>query len=191
MTGRTLFNNLFLLMCAALTGGLLWGVLHSSHPTTSQTKGNYDAFATHIVSTKFSDRGTKQYELFSPRLNHYKINDQTRVETPMLYMYNNHQEGWLITSQYALTTQKGTDTIDFIEDVDISGAKTLNHKNTQLLTEKITYYPDKNTANTALPVTIIQPGSMIHATGMEVAFNDGTITLLSKIRGSYDPNENP
>lgn len=188
MSGRTLFNNLFLLMCAALTGGLLWGVLLSPHQDISLTDKNYDAFATQVVSTKFSDQGTKKYELFSPRLNHYKTNNQTRIETPQLYMYNNLQEAWLITAQYALATQ-GSQIIEFIQHVDISGARTLNHKNTQLLTEKITYYSDKNTAHTSLPVTIIQPGSIIHATGMDAAFNTGTMTLLSKIRGSYDPNE--
>ncbi len=185
----TLIYNLILLMFATLTGGLLWSIMAPSHQKPSQLTDNYDAFATEIVSTKFSDLGVKKYELSSPRLNHYKTNNQTYVETPALYIYNSQNESWLITAQYATATQ-GKSVIEFVQHVDVSGAGTVNHKNTQLLTEKISYYPDKNMANTRLPVTIVQPGSIIHATGMEVAFNAGTIALLGKINGSYDPNVN-
>ena len=150
---------------------------------------NYDAFATEIISTQFSDQGTKRYELSSPRLNHYKTNNQTHVDSPMLYLFNKQHDSWLITAQYA-TALQGKEKIEFVKNVDISGAGTSNHKNTQLLTEKISYYPDKNAANTALPVTIVQPGSIIRATGMEVEFNAGTIHLLSNIHGSYSPNVN-
>ncbi len=181
-----LYNGL-LLMLAALTAGLLWGVLTPSDPTAKPIADNYDAFATEVVSTQFSDLGTKRYELSSPRLNHYKSNNQTHVDNPVLYLYNADQESWLVTAQYAIATQ-GKEIIEFVKNVDISGAGTTNHKKTQLLTEKINYYPDKNTANTPLPVTIIQPGSTIHATGMDVAFNAGTISLLSNIHGSYNPN---
>lgn len=178
-----------LVALAAFSAGLLWSILAPSHENTAINVDNYDAFATEVVSTQFSDQGTKRYELSSPRLNHYKSDNQTRVENPVLYLYNTQQESWLITAQYA-TAMQGKDIIEFIKNVDISGAGTVNHKNTQLLTEKMSYYPENNTANTALPVTIVQPGSIIHATGMEVAFNGGKINLLSKIHGSYNPNVN-
>ncbi len=183
----SLFTNGLLLMLAALTGGLLWNMLTPSRLETTPIADNYDAFAIDVVSTQFSEQGTKRYELSSPRLNHYKNNNQTHVDSPVLYLYNPDQESWLVTAEYAIALQ-GKDTIEFIKNVDISGAGTSNHKNTQLLTEKINYYPDKNSAHTALPVTIVQPGSTIHAIGMDVAFNAGTITLLSQIRGSYNPN---
>ena len=182
-----LLYNGALLMLAALTAGLLWSIVTPSDQAAIPVADNYDAFATEVVSTQFSDLGTKRYELSSPRLNHYKSNNQTHVDNPVLYLYNADQESWLVTAQYATATQ-GKDIIEFVKNVDISGAGTANHKNTQLLTEKINYYPDKNTANTSLPVTIVQPGSIIHATGMDVAFNAGTISLLSKIHGSYNPN---
>ncbi len=183
----SLIYNLILFMFAALTGGLLWSIIAPSHQNSLQLSDDYDAFATEVVSTKFSKLGVKKYELSSPRLNHYQVDNQTRVETPALYIYNNQNESWLITAQYATAT-KGKSVIEFVQHVDVSGAGTVNHKNTQLLTEKISFYPDKNIANTPLPVTIVQPGSIIHATGMEVAFNAGTIALLAKINGSYDSN---
>ena len=178
-----------LIALAAFSAGLLWSILAPMHQTAAPIADNYDAFATEIVSTQFSDQGHKRYELSSPRLNHYKTDNQTHVDSPVLYLYNQQQESWLITAQYA-TAFQGKDRIEFEKNVDISGAGTVNHKNTQLLTEKISYYPDKNTANTPLPVTIVQPGSIIHATGMDVAFNAGTIRLLSKINGNYNPNVN-
>lgn len=182
------FYNIFFFFLIMAAGLYLWYNAFSSAPKTSVINTNYDAFATDVVSTKFSSQGEKHYELISPRLNHFKKNNQTYVETPKLYLYNKEQGKWLITAQYALATQ-GKSSLSFVQDVDISGAETTNHKNTQLLTEKITYYPDQNTASTDLPITIVQPGSIIHAIGMDVVFNTGTITLLSKINGTYNPNE--
>ncbi|MES2204076.1 MAG: LPS export ABC transporter periplasmic protein LptC [Pseudomonadota bacterium] len=182
-----LLSNGLLLMLAALTGGLLWSMLTPPHGEISPIADDYDAFAIDVVSTQFSDKGVKRYELSAPRLNHYKSNNQTHVDNPVLYLYSPNQENWLVTAEYA-TAIHGKQVIEFVKNVDISGAGTSAHKNTQLLTEKINYYPDKNSANTPLPVTIVQPGSTIHAIGMDVAFNAGTITLLSKIRGSYNPN---
>lgn len=184
---RPLLFNFILLLLVALTGGLVWSILTPSSQGIALPEESYNAFATDIHAIKFSENGSKQYELSSPRLNHYDTDDQTRVETPKLYLYTPQHEAWLITAQHALLTQ-GMSVVEFIDQVDLTGEHTLNHQNTQLLTEKVSYYPDKNVANTTLPVTIIQPGTIIHATGMEVAFNTGTISLLSKINGSYDPN---
>lgn len=183
----TFTYNACLLMLAAFTGGLVWSLFTMSHQTVADATEHYDAFATDVVSIQFSDLGTKHYELLSPRLNHYKNDNMTHVDNPVLYLYSPAQESWQVTAQYA-TALQGKRVIEFVSDVDISGAGTVNHKNTQLLTEKIRYYPDKGSADTPLPVTIVQPGSTIHAIGMDVDFNAGTIALLSKIRGSYNPN---
>lgn len=176
-----------LLTLAALTAGVSWNILTALRQPATSAVDHYDAFAIDVVSTQFSDLGTKRYELSSPRLNHYKVNNLTHVDNPVLYLYNPEQESWLVTAQYA-TAFQGKSVIEFVNNVDISGAGTLHHKNTQLLTEKMSYYPDENSAHTSSPVTIVQPGSTIQAIGMDVAFNAGTITLLSKIRGSYNPN---
>lgn len=178
--------NILLFVITLLTAVLLWKALLPTHQAEVLAPDDYEAFAIDIVSTKYSDQGTKRYELSSPRLNHYKHDNQTHVDEPVLHLYNPHQESWQVTAQYA-TAHQGKSIIEFINNVNISGAGTRNHQNTQLLTEKMTYYPDNNSAHTPLPVTIIQPGSLIHATGMNVAFNAGTINLLSKIYGSYDP----
>lgn len=183
---RTVVYYLFLLCLASLTGGFVWNVvMQSSHKTA--VNNNYDAFATQITATQFSDTGQKKYELLSPRLNHYNEHNQTRVNQPQLYIYNKDQEAWLITADYALVIQ-GDDIIEFIDNVDISGARTKNRKNTHLTTEEISYFPKKNIAHTDLPVTIVQPGFAVHAIGAEANFNTGEINLLSEIIGSYDPN---
>lgn len=181
------YNTLFFLLLV-LGSLFLWYISGIDRSKNAHEDNNYDAFAIDVSLTKFSHDGKKQYELFSPRLNHYKQNNETYAMLPKLYLYTPEQESWLITAQYALATQ-GKKMISFVENVDVSGSGTANHKNTQLLTEKMTYIPEKNSAETAEAVTIVQPGSIIHAVGMEVNFNTGKINLLSKINGAYHPNE--
>ncbi|MCD8524311.1 MAG: LPS export ABC transporter periplasmic protein LptC [Gammaproteobacteria bacterium] len=166
----------------------MWYISGIDRSKNTHQENNYDAFAIDVTLTRFSHEGKKQYELFSPRLNHYKKNNETYATSPRLYLYTPEQESWLITAQYALAFQ-GRKTISFVENVNVSGSGTNSHKNTQLLTEKMTYIPEKNSAETAESVTIVQPGSIIHAVGMGVNFSTGKINLLSKINGAYHPNE--
>lgn len=181
------FYNGLLFLLILIAGIILWSNIAPSKKTTISHSNDYDAFATDVISTQFSTTGVKRYELKTPRLNHYKKNNQTYITTPRLSLYSSQQDQWLITSQYALATQ-GTSEISFIQDVDVSGADTKNHQKAQLLTEKMNYYPENSIAHTDLPVTILQPGSIIHSTGMNINFNSGSINLDSKINGSYDPN---
>lgn len=188
LIGPLRFNNLVLLFLLILVGACLWYNIMPRPQKISPPADGFDAFATDVISTKFSKQGTKHYELISPRLTHYKKDNQTYIMTPKLYLYDSDQEKWLVTAQYALATH-GISTIDFVQHVNISGAGTTSHQSAQFLTEKITYFIDSNSATTSLPVTIVQPGSIVHATGMNVAFNTGTITLSSNINGSYHPDE--
>jgi len=182
-----LYNYLFFFLFVLATL-LLWYITQSDQSNNTYQESNYDAFATDVSLTKFSREGKKQYELFSPRLNHYKKNNETYATSPRLYLYTPpNQEEWLITAEYAVAEQ-GKKTISFVDNVDISGSGTNHHKNTQLLTKKITYFPEKNSAETREAVTIVQPGSIIHAIGMRVDFSSGKINLLSKINGAYHPN---
>ncbi len=184
----SLFYNILLFILVVIAGAILWYNSTPAKPKKLALENDYDAFATHVISTQFSSTGNKRYELITPRLNHYKQENKTYAVTPKLYLYNSENDKWQITAEYALATH-GEALIDFIEHVDISGADTNNHKNTQLLTEKISYSPEKNMATTDAPVTIVQPGSIIHATGMNVDFNTGNVTLKSKISGSYNPGQ--
>lgn len=181
------FIYLLILLClASLTGGLVWNTIN---PTSHNVliNNSYDAFATHIIATQFSTAGEKKYELLSPRLNYFNTKNKTRANQPQLYIYNQQKEAWLITANYALASQ-GAGKIEFIRNVDISGAYTKNNKSTHLLTEKISYFPEKNFARTELPVTIVQPGFLVQAIGAEANFTTGEVNLLSKITGSYDSN---
>ena len=182
---RQAVYHFFLLFLAALSSGLVWNKVNFS-ANHHASNDRYDAFAIHVTSTQFATTGKKKYQLISPRLSHEGVRNITRANQPRLYVYNQQQEAWLITADYALASS-GAKQIQFINNVDISGSDTKNYKNTHLTTEKISYFPEKNMATTDLPVTIMQPGFAVRAIGAEANFNNGEINLLSKITGSYDP----
>jgi LPS export ABC transporter protein LptC len=186
MLSSSRFYNFLFYILIALAGLGLWYNITPSKKKPSYSTNNYDAFANQITSIQFSKIGKKHYQLNSLRINHYKYNNQTRIENPTLYLFNSPKDTWIMTAEYALATH-GKEEISFINQVNISGEENSSHEHTQLLTEKISYFPSQNIATTPLPVIIIQPGSSIHSTGMNIDFSNNTINLNSNITGRYIP----
>lgn len=179
------FRLMFLFFLVALTGGLAWNVLNvAAHPHILIE--SEDAFATQVTSIQFSPTGKKKYQLITPELRHYSAQNTVRVSYPKLYLYNQQQEAWVITADEAMVFPN-KDQIQFMQNVELSGSQTKNNQNTRVMTEKLDYFPKKNTAVTSNPVTMLQPGFVMYAVGAAANFNDGAVHLFSNITGSYDP----
>jgi LPS export ABC transporter protein LptC len=62
-----------------------------------------------------------------------------------------------------------------------------NHPETTIQTEAATLYPQQETAETNLAVTIQQQGNQVEGIGMAVDLNKGIINIRSHPKGFYRP----
>jgi lipopolysaccharide export system protein LptC len=124
----------------------------------------------------------------TPRLVHYPQDDMTYLTAPELTLYRPSSPlPWLIKSQHA-KSMHGVDEVNFWDDVSIHHAADANNPTTLIKTNTLLVHPNKQTAETAELITMVQPNTIIKAIGMHADMNTGNIQLLSNARGEYVPS---
>jgi len=146
-----------------------------------------DAFMKQVVAIMLSRSGAPTLRVESPSMTHYTDNDSTQIETPHVVIYRESSQPWQVDAKHAVATH-GLNTIHFSEHVVLHHPNDSDTTDTTLLTEGLTVFPDTEKAETDLPVTITQPNAMMQGIGMLSDLKEGTIRLLTQIRGQYVPD---
>ncbi|GJM07403.1 MAG: hypothetical protein DHS20C10_11370 [marine bacterium B5-7] len=147
-----------------------------------------DQFMWDVTATKFDEQGVRTSKLYSPHVIHYPKDDTSTLTTPKITIYRAPDPAWYIQAKHG-TTRQGTTIIHLTDDVRIHQAAGKNNHETTLLTQALSFYPDRHFAETDKPVTMFQPGSYVNATGMQADFINNWVKLLSNARGDYAPTK--
>lgn len=151
---------------------------NTSQPTTP------DAFMLGMEYTNFDVRGQWGSRVHSARVMHYPDQDTSTLETPKM-VSRSGAVTWIITANQGVARQ-GLKTVRLTDHVEVNRFHEARGKTLTLLTSALTAYPKRKWAETDQPVTIIQPGSTVHATGLTADINTGDVQLLSKVKGTYE-----
>jgi LPS export ABC transporter protein LptC len=118
---------------------------------------------------------------------HYAQNDSTDFTDPQLTLYHKSPNPWFIESKTAKASH-GIDKVVFTENVTIHHPADYANPATIIKTTTLTVHPNDKTAETAEPITMIQPNSIMKAIGMQADMDSGNIKLLSQAQGEYVPD---
>lgn len=186
---KNLLMTGLLLIALILSGWLAKNSLTHTNYSSSNTSSTPDSFMNKVQFTEFNKQGQWQNQFFSPKAVHYSAKDIMVMTDPHLTSRGQQSLTWIIDANSAISEQggkiinlKGNVKLDRIPDSDS------NHKLT-LQTTALTAYTEKKFVKTDQPVTIIQPGTVIKATGLTADLNSGDINLLSATKGIYDSNK--
>ena len=178
---------LLFLPLAVLVAGLgYWNINNPSEiePSTSTVDDNsIDFFAQGTQTLQFTDSGTIQYELSSPRIEHTQHDDITLLLQPQLLLFRGTDLPWHITSERSEVSPEGKE-VELIENVRIERTDEQGRP-TILTTEQLTYVPDTEYAHTQLAVKIEAANSITTAVGMQTYLNESKMNLLSNVRGQH------
>ena len=178
---RLLFLAALLIFIAITTGF----ILSSRHIKTSANNPSHpDSFMTNVHAIKINEFGKQRYLLISPKTTNYLKNNTTIFESPFFIINNDNEPPWHIKAVNGKTLQ-GIDKVILWDNVTIRQLPGKNSRNIKLITSKLIIYPNKSFVETNKPVTISQPGSIVHAVGMQADLNKNYIKLLSKTHGQY------
>ncbi len=144
-----------------------------------------DYILTNATRTEMNDEGQAKYRIFVKRLRHYQESDRSEFDAPVLTIVRDNAK-WTVTSDAGQATQGGKE-IQLWGNVVVLKHKTAGEPETQLDTEKLTFWPEQDLAETQSPVVIRQGKQQIHAVGMKVKLEERHIELLSNVRGHYEP----
>ncbi len=179
-----------LIIAAMLLGPILlyWGLgLSPSERRTAppaELQQGQDYFAIDIKTREFSEDGALRQQFSAPRLDHYPQHEASLIKAPTFLVIDPDGSQTSATADRAIipdTKQKAVLAGDVrVQDNAMSGAST------RVLTEKLTLYPERNYAETSEAVTIISDGVRYKAVGMEAAFKERKLKLLSNVQGIHE-----
>lgn len=187
LTLKNVVISSLLMLAIGLSG---WSIINSKKPPkvkSVDSPNRPDSIMEDVVATIINKEGKVALKIETPRMVHYLQNDTTHIEAPSITVYRESPEPWYIHSNYAKAT-KGIDKLFFWSNVTIKHNNDNANPMTTIKTDTLTVFPNKKIAATDDPITLVQPDTVIHATGMLADLNDGTVKLLSSTRGEYVPS---
>ncbi len=146
-----------------------------------------DAYMENVNAVILDKLGKVTMKIVTPKMIHYAKDDTTDFIDPQITLYHKSPNPWFIASKTAKAWH-GIDNLVFNTDVTIHHPADYNNPATLIKTTTLTVHPNERTAETAEPITMIQPNSIMKAVGMQADMDSGNIKLLSQAQGEYVPD---
>lgn len=168
-------------------------LIFNSQKNSMHSKQNImDTFGTDIIAQNFSATGQLQDTLTTPYLQHYTQKNMTVMKTPYIVAQAKKGPPWHVSSQHGYMLH-GQEEAHLWNHVKITQPPGLNSENATLLTSALTYYPKRGYVETDKPVTLLQPGTTIHAVGMTADLKRNKVDLLHHVTAQHNdqPQKDP
>jgi len=197
---NTLITLLFLVIFSGSTW-LAYYTLNLSIPAGSNQPNHPDSYMKNVDFTRYNDQGMQESNFHTPSLVHYPKQNSALLVNPRLVSHGGESQNenaqnkkiqdknrlvWVITAKQGISEDDGK-VVYLKGNVQIQRTDTAG-KTATLTTSALTAYPKKKHIETDQPVTIVQPGSIIHAVGFTADLNTGDIHLLSQTQTTYEPS---
>jgi lipopolysaccharide export system protein LptC len=123
--------------------------------------------------------------LVAELMTHYKDDDRTEMENPVMTLYKEGQEPWIIRSESG-TSLAGGQAVLLRGEVLIT-RKDSKGEELKIVTSNVKYTPDKNFAETREHVLMLSKDDKTSAIGAEVTFEPVLkINLLADVRRKHE-----
>lgn len=146
-----------------------------------------DAYMEDVTAVILDKVGKVTMKIVTPKMVHYAKDDHTNFTNPQLTLFHKSPNPWFVESKTAFANH-GIERVIFKGDVNIHHPADFNNPATVIKTNSLIVHPNNKTAETSDPVTMIQPGSIMKAVGMQADMESGNIKLLSQAQGEYVPD---
>ena len=172
-----LFPLMLAAMLALLTFWINQAVEKNGPKTDGSNRHDHDYIVNNFHTTKTDLLGNLHYVLAATEMEHFPDDDSTVLQRPRFTQYSINKPYTQITGQRGYVSSGGEE-IQFVDNVKVVRPAFEGKGEMELVTEKLTIYPDDEIAKTDNPVVITQfPKTVIHATGMLLNKKDQTLVL--------------
>ncbi len=176
---------LFVISTALFSSWLLRSIEQKDEVVTQDTLLNRDYYLDEFSTIIMDETGTPYYKLSSPHLDHYPVNQITKIQEPELYIYNSKDYPWKLNANKARVSNKGN-LIFFSGGVKLDKSSANLNENIVIIAEELSVYVKEQFVKSKTNVTIIQGKNSIKAVGMELNLKDHTLNLSSQVNGRYE-----
>lgn len=149
-----------------------------------QTRSDY--YLADFTTQKYRADGSLEYTIQGETLAHYPHNDRSEIIAPNVKL-NRLDATWHISSSTA-RFDTNPDLFTMLGDV-IMHQRRINAEPITITTDHLSVATESNRVSTTADIEIVSTHWTLKATGMESAIDEGTVTLLSSVSGSFQaPN---
>ena len=139
-----------------------------------------------FVTMQTDTTGKLRYVLAAAKMVHYPDDDSTVLEQPKFTQYSTDKPYTKIEGLRANVSSNGEE-IEILDNVVVVRQAFAGKGEMQVLTDKLTLFPNQDLAKTDRPVVIKQaPKTVIHATGMIYDKNKKTLQLFKRVNAHYE-----
>ena len=180
----------FPLVLAGLMALLTFWIYQTVEQQGSKIDGSHrhdpDYIMENFVTTQTDAIGKLRYVLVAAKMEHYPDDDSTVLKQPTFTQYTKNKPYTKIKGLRANVSSDGEE-IEVLDDVVVVRQASADKGEMQVLTDKLTIFPNQDLAKTDRPVVIKQaPKTVIHATGMIYDKNKKTIQLFKRVNAHYE-----
>ncbi len=182
---RTLATRLILIL---LAGGSWWlaEILAPKDEAVSKVDNSQiDYYSKNIHRTELTPEGAIKQVLFAERMIHYKDDNRTEMDKPVMTLYKKGGEPWIIHSERGTSQAAG-------KPVLLHGKVLITRKDSKgeelkIFTSNVKYTPDQDYAETAEHVLMLGKDDATSGNGAQVYFEPVLkIKLLADVRRKHE-----
>lgn len=149
-----------------------------------------DYIMENFVTSQTDTLGRLRYVLAAAKMLHYPDDDSTVLEQPKFTQYSTNKPYTKIKGLRANVSSNGEE-IEILDKVVVVREASADKGEMQVLTDKLTLFPNQDLAKTDSPVVIKQaPKTIIHATGMIYDKKKKTLQLFNRVNAHYEKPKN-
>jgi len=190
---KTKFSILttFLFLFLGIGWWLTFNLVRSNLDHIAETPNQPDIFMTNVTYWKMDPvTGLATHQLTTSKITHHPLDDEYDLTAPEATILSSEKQLWKIQANYGKSKQNQI-IIDLSGNVNIQQFSDLIAKNPSLsiATEALTFYPEKQYAETKQPLLITQPNSAVKAVGGNMDFKENILQLSSMVEGQYTPEK--
>lgn len=143
-----------------------------------------DFYMTNSKIVQFNEQGQLHYSFNAERLDHVQQTDVSLMQKPDLELWRGNEYPWHITSERGESSPNG-ELIDLYDNVRVE-RHDAKQRPFLLTTSELSYQTETDFAHTDKDVQIDSAQGITTATGMNAHLKQGTVKLLSTVRGRYE-----
>jgi lipopolysaccharide export system protein LptC len=186
ITPKTLGNYVALGVLAAVSWWLADRLTPDEEKTAPADRSQIDYYSTNITRTVLDTTGKPKELLFAVKMTHYKNDDRTEMDKPVMTLYKKEgEQPWVINAEKGTVLANGKviflrGNVLITRDAGKSGL-------IRIVTKNVKYQPDKNYAETRHRVVIRSAQDEVTGTGMQVYFEpEFRANLLADVRRKHE-----
>ena len=152
----------------------------------SLQRHDVDYYLDNFTATTLNIVGQPRFILKAEKLLHYPDDDTTHLQMPHLTSLYPGRPPTLTTALTGMLSSKGDD-VYLYDEVHIVRPATAVSLEQDFATDYLHAIPDRDFAETDRAVVMSDKYNVIHAVGMQLDNNAGTVKLLSHVRATHEP----